>query len=107
MNKGEFIKASMEKADALNKNLTKRQLEDAFEVFQDVHIDTLKAGEKIQFVGYYTMEPHGRAERKGFNPQSKEEIEIPAKVVPKITPGSKLEDAVAELPVENYLKSKK
>ena len=40
--------------------------------------EALKAGEKVQIVGFGTFEVKERAARKGINPATREEITIPA-----------------------------
>jgi len=52
--------------------------------------------ETVQFVGWGTFEVKERAARTGINPQTKEEIQIPAKKVVKFKVGKKLADNVAE-----------
>ncbi len=54
----------------------------------------LKKKGKVQLVGFGTFEVGKRAARKGKNPQTGEEIEIPASIVPKFKPGKALKDFV-------------
>lgn len=54
----------------------------------------LKKKGKVQLVGFGTFETSKRAARKGKNPQTGEEIKIPAAVVPKFKAGKALKDAV-------------
>lgn len=89
MNKTEFIAAIAEKAE-----LSKKDAEKALKAFTDVVEEELKKGEKIQLVGFGSFEVSERAERKGRNPQTSEEIVIPACKVPKFKPGKALKDAV-------------
>lgn len=44
-------------------------------------------GDKVQYIGFGGFEKAERSARKGRNPQTGEEIEIPATVVPKFKPG--------------------
>ena len=53
-------------------------------------------GDSVQFVGWGTFEVKERAARTGINPQTKKEIQIPAKNVVKFKVGKKLADNVAE-----------
>lgn len=55
---------------------------------------TLKSEESVQIMGFGTFETRKRAARKGRNPQTGEEIEIPASVTPAFKPGKQLKDAV-------------
>ena len=54
----------------------------------------LKKGEKVQLIGFGNFEVRDRAARKGRNPQTGAEVEIPASVVPAFKPGKALKDAV-------------
>jgi len=55
---------------------------------------TLAKGEKIQLVGFGTFEIRERAERTGRNPQTGEEMTIPATKIPAFKPGKELKEAV-------------
>ncbi len=54
---------------------------------------TLKAGEAISLVGFGTFDVKERAERKGRNPQTGQEITIAAAKIPSFKPGKALKDA--------------
>ncbi|HHH81323.1 MAG TPA: HU family DNA-binding protein [candidate division Zixibacteria bacterium] len=54
----------------------------------------LKKGEKVSFVGFGTFMVAERKERVGRNPRTREEIRIPATVVPKFRPGKTLKEMV-------------
>ena len=56
--------------------------------------ETLAKGEKVQLIGFGNFEVRDRAARKGRNPQTGEEISIPASKVPAFKPGKALKDAV-------------
>ncbi len=56
--------------------------------------ETLKKGEKIQLVGFGSFEVRKRAARKGRNPQTKEEIKIPASKAPVFRAGKQLKELV-------------
>ena len=51
-------------------------------------------GDKVQLVGFGTFEVAERAARTGKNPQTKEEIQIPASKAPKFKAGRALKDTV-------------
>lgn len=55
---------------------------------------TLAKGKKVQLVGFGTFEVRERAERTGRNPQTGEEMTIPATKVPAFKPGKELKTAV-------------
>ncbi|WP_198010937.1 HU family DNA-binding protein [Exiguobacterium aurantiacum] len=89
MNKTELINAVVEKADVSKKDATKI-VEATFESITEA----LQSGEKIQLIGFGTFEVRERAARKGRNPRTKEDIEIPASKVPAFKAGKALKDAV-------------
>ena len=66
MNKTELVAAIAEKA-----GLSKKDAEGAVKAFTDTVAEQLKAGEKIQLVGFGTFEVAERAARTGKNPQAK------------------------------------
>lgn len=59
----------------------------------DVILEAVGRGEKIQLPGLLTIEQVDRSARTGRNPQTGEEINIPASKAAKITAGSKLKAA--------------
>ena len=89
MNKTELVAAIAEKA-----GLSKKDAEGAVKAFTDTVAEQLKAGEKIQLVGFGTFEVAERAARTGKNPQTGEAIKIPASKAPKLKAGKALKDAV-------------
>lgn len=89
MNKSELIDGVAAKAE-----LTKKDAEKIINEFFVIVEDTLKAGEKIQLIGFGTFEVRSRQARKGRNPQTGAEIDIPAARVPAFKPGKKLKDAL-------------
>lgn len=56
--------------------------------------DALVAGEDVQVTNFGTFKPHTRAERKGRNPQTGEELLIPAKKTASFKLGKQLRDAI-------------
>ena len=89
MNKTEFAAAVAEKA-----GLSKKDAEAAVKAFIDVVAEELKAGEKVQLVGFGTFEVSERSARQGRNPQTGETIEIAASMTPKFKAGKALKDLV-------------
>ena len=89
MNKAELIAAIAAKTGD-----TKKSAEEAVNAFVSVVTDSLKKGDKVQLVGFGTFEILQRAARKGRNPQTKEEIKIPASKAPKFKAGKALKDIV-------------
>ncbi|AXF54645.1 HU family DNA-binding protein [Salicibibacter kimchii] len=89
MNKTDLINSVAEHAD-----LSKKEASKAVDSVFDNITDTLKKGDKVQLVGFGSFEVRERASRKGRNPQTGEEIEIPATKNPAFRPGKQLKDAV-------------
>ena len=73
---------------------TKAKAEEALAAVLDVLKDTLVSGDSITFTGFGTFKVVERAERKGRNPKTGEEITIPKAKVIKFTPGKGLKEVV-------------
>ncbi len=89
MNKGELVTALSEKTQ-----VSKKAAETSLNALIEIITDELKKGGKIQLVGFGTFETRKRAARKGRNPQTKEEIKIPASISPVFKAGKALKDTV-------------
>jgi len=89
MNKAELISAVAQKS-----GLTKKDSEAAIDAFMSVVEEALSKQEKVVLVGFGTFEVKARAARKGRNPQTKEEITIPASKAPVFKAGKALKDKV-------------
>lgn len=89
MNKTELVAAVAEQA-----GLSKKDAEAAVKAFTDVVAEALKAGDKIQLVGFGTFEVSERAAREGRNPQTGEAMQIAASKSPKFKAGKALKDAL-------------
>lgn len=89
MNKSELVASIAEKSD-----LSKKDAEKALNAFIESVEEALANGDKIQLVGFGTFEVRERAARKGRNPQTKEEINIPATKAPVFKVGKGLKDLI-------------
>ena len=89
MNKADLIAKIAEEAE-----LSKKSAEAALNAFVGAIEGALKKGEKVQLVGFGSFEVRKRAARKGRNPQTKEEIKIPASKAPVFKAGKALKDLV-------------
>lgn len=89
MNKTDLISAVAGQA-----GITKKDAEKVINAFFTTVADALKAGDKVQLIGFGTFEVRSRQARKGRNPQTGAEINIPAAKVPAFKPGKALKDAV-------------
>jgi len=89
MNKGELITAIAKGA-----NMTKIDAERALNATTEAIKSTLASGEQVTLIGFGTFKVTERAARKGRNPQTGDEIDIPAAKVPSFKAGKKLKEAV-------------
>ncbi len=89
MNKTELVAAIAEKTE-----LSKKDSEKALKAFIDTVTEELKAGGKVQLIGFGTFDVTKREARKGRNPQTKKTITIKACKAPKFKVGKALKDAV-------------
>lgn len=89
MNKSELITSMTEKS-----GLSKKDAEKALNAFVESIQEALTNGDKVQLVGFGSFEVRERAERKGRNPQTKEEMIIPASKAPVFKAGKALKDSV-------------
>ncbi|ADU73718.1 MAG TPA: HU family DNA-binding protein [Hungateiclostridium thermocellum] len=89
MNKTELINSIASKS-----GLSKKNSEAALNAFIASVEEALKKGDKVVLVGFGTFEVKNRAARKGRNPQTKEEITIPASKAPVFKAGKGLKDIV-------------
>ncbi len=89
MNKSDLVAAIAAKTGD-----TKKSAEETLNAFVDVVTAALVEGEKVQLVGFGSFEVRKRAARKGRNPQTKEEIKIPASKAPVFKAGKALKDLV-------------
>ena len=89
MNKSDLIAAIAAKTGD-----TKKNAEASLDAFIEVVTESLVKGDKVQLVGFGSFEVRKRAARKGRNPQTKEEIKIPASKAPVFKAGKALKDLV-------------
>jgi len=90
MNKAELSDKLAEKV-----GLTKKQVDDLLDAFEETVIAALKAGGEVTLTGFGTFSDRRRTARMGVNPQNpSQRIEIPEVVVPKFKAGKALKDAL-------------
>lgn len=89
MTKADLVEAIAEQAD-----LKKADAERALAAFVDTVAKALSRGQSLQITGFGTFEPRKRAARKARNPQTGEEIDVPATTVPAFRAGKTLKDVV-------------
>lgn len=89
MNKTQLIEAVAVKA-----NIKKKDAEAAVNALTEVVADALKAGDKVQLVGFGTFGVKARAAREGRNPKTGAKITIAASKAPAFTAGKALKDSI-------------
>ncbi|UXO88766.1 HU family DNA-binding protein [Bacillus safensis] len=89
MNKTELVSAVVEKT-----GLSKKEVASVVDVTLHVIESTLKEEGQVKIAGFGTFEVTTRAARKGRNPQTGEEIDIPETKAPKFKAAKALKDAV-------------
>ena len=82
MNKSELVAAMAKQAD-----ISKKDADAALKAFIDNVENAVKAGDKVQLVGFGTFESRERSAREGKNPQTGEKIKIAACKVPAFKAG--------------------
>lgn len=89
MNKKELVEQVAERS-----SLSKNKAELVVNSFIHQTQGALAMGDVLQLIGFGTFSVTDRAARKGRNPQTGQEIHIPACKMPQFKPGNKLKDAV-------------
>ena len=89
MNKSELIVALAQKAE-----LSKKDAEKALSAFVETVTETLKAGDKVQLVGFGTFESKKRPARTARNPRTGEPIKIAASKTASFKVGKALKDSL-------------
>ena len=89
MNKTQLIDVVATKTD-----LKKKDAEAAVNAVVEAIAEALKAGDKVQLIGFGTFEVKESAARQGRNPRTGETIEIAASKTPAFSAGKALKDAI-------------
>ena len=89
----------MNKTDLVNvvaaeTNLNKKQSEAAVNATLAAIANALKAGDKVQLIGFGTFDVKATAEREGRNPKTGEAIKIPASKKVSFTASKVLKDSL-------------
>lgn len=89
MNRAELVMAIAEKTGN-----TKSSSDNMLRALVDTISDALADGDKVQLVGFGTFETRKKSARKGRNPQTGEEMKIPASIAPAFKSGKSLKAKV-------------
>ncbi len=87
-------KAQLVDSMASMTGLTKADTERTLEAFVQSVTKSIQKNEEVKLVGFGTFSVSDRKERTGRNPQTGEEILIPARKVPVFRPGKELKSSV-------------
>lgn len=74
--------------------MTKKDVEKTVNAFIASVQEALKAGDKVQLIGFGTFEVRDRQARKGRNPQTGKEIKIAATRIPAFKVGKGFKEAI-------------
>lgn len=89
------VKKDLVDALAAELDITKKDAASIVEANIEAVVSLLESGEDVQITGFGTFSTYERAARKGRNPQTGEEIDIPATKVAKFRSSKGLKDLIA------------
>ena len=89
LTKTEFIAEVSKKAD-----VSKKEATECLNAMLDVIKESVKKGNSVQFIGFGKFDVSERKARRGRNPQTGEEIEIPARKAVVFHAGKDLKESV-------------
>lgn len=91
MNKGELVDRLAEET-----GFTKKDCKNALDSMLEIITESLEEGDEVMFTGFGKFEPRTRKATTRLNPQTGEEVQVPAKVVPKFKAGKTLKETVQD-----------
>jgi len=89
MTKAEIVERVAEKT-----GFAKKESMEMVELLFDVMKSTLETGEKLKITGFGNFEVKHKADRRGRNPQTGEEITIEARKILTFKPSNMLKDSI-------------
>ncbi len=89
MNKSELIVAAADSAE-----MSKADIGRALDAIIGTIRDAVASGEKVSITDFGSFERRSRAARTGRNPQTGEELPVPASKAPAFKPAKKFKDQV-------------
>ncbi len=90
----DLTKTDLIEAVAEDAQLSKADVQRVLDSITDTVGKALSRGKSVQITGFGTFERRHRAARKARNPQTGEEIDVPATEVPAFRAGKTLKDMV-------------
>ena len=91
MNKGEFVDKLAERT-----GFAKKDSKEVLDLTMEIITEALEDGDKVLFTGFGKFEPRARKATTRLNPRTGDEVQVPAKVVPKFKAGKPLKETVEE-----------
>lgn len=79
---------------AAKQSVSKRQAEEWLDSFTGVVTDCVSRGEKVSVTGFGVFDLGKRAARRGVDPRTQAEIQIPAMNLPRFRAGKRFKEAV-------------
>lgn len=98
MKKSELIEQVAEKAQT-SKAAAARVMDAIFDSASGTIAEAVKAGQEVSIPGFGRFKPRRRPARKGRNPRTGAEIDIPERTVVAFRPGSGLRETVSGAPM--------
>jgi len=89
MNKSQLVDVVKQKTD-----LTKKDVEQVVSAVFESMEEALVTGDKVAIAGFGTFAVRERAERRGRNPKTQEELVVPAAKVPVFRPFKTLKESI-------------
>jgi DNA-binding protein HU-beta len=89
MNKAELVEAAAEQA-----GLSRSDVAKAVDATIDTIVDTVRRGEKVTITGFGNFERRERSARTARNPQTGEQMQVPASKAPAFKAGKSFKDRV-------------
>ncbi len=89
MNKGDLISAIATKA-----GFTLKDADEVYKAFVETIAEALKAGDSVALAGFGTFKVKEKEARTGINPQTKQQITIPATKAPSFKFGKSFKDLI-------------
>ena len=79
---------------ANKEQITQKKAEEVLTTTLEAIMKNVSKGNKVTLVGFGTFEPRKRRERRGRNPKTGAEIQIPASIAPKFSAGKQFKQSV-------------
>lgn len=75
-------------------NVSKREAESWVDALSDTVMERVSQGEKVSITGFGVFTANTRASRRGVDPRTQAEIEIPSMRMPRFRAGKRFKEAV-------------